>query len=117
MLTTLQVLSDTPSYPPLPFPKYCNHRFLQLQLGSDWQELPADAAPPLSSQLPAVYGATGSQELTSILNAPEASSASTWLAWPFTAASSVPEVPPPLPPGTLPEVGEPVARLGLLPCA
>ncbi len=52
----------------------------------------------------AVYSSTGSQELTSILNAPDSSSTSTWLAWPFAAASSGYEAPPPLPPGTLPEV-------------
>ncbi|GAB4818839.1 hypothetical protein N2152v2_005885 [Parachlorella kessleri] len=51
-----------------------------------------------------VYGSTHSQELTSILNAPDTSTASTWLAWPFSSASSATEAPPPLPPGTLPEV-------------
>lgn len=58
----------------------------------------------------AVLNSSGSQELTSILNAPDAPSPTAWLAWPFAAAAAGTEAPPPLPPGTLPEVC--VGRLG-----
>lgn len=62
----------------------------------------------------AVYDATNSQELTSILNAPDGQNAASWFSWPFSASTMSAEGPPLLPAGTLPEVMQPTTIAHLL---